>query len=146
MTGQDGQGSRPHLWPCRHCDMVEDYRLHREAQLQLAEGVFRQDEDYRLATFKDWLRTFEWPHHDPGDARSDDGGGWDAQDWISAEEWTAAGWGDGSPATTSGGGDGRGGDEVAERREQLTRWHHDDDRSECAAGDAGHGDGEAMAS
>lgn len=52
---------RPHLWPCRHCVMVEDYRLTRDSQLRLAEGAHRQDEDYpRPITFKEWLRAFEW--------------------------------------------------------------------------------------
>jgi hypothetical protein len=40
--------------------MVDDYRLNRENEVQLAEGRFRQDEDYRLTTFKRWLQTFEW--------------------------------------------------------------------------------------
>jgi hypothetical protein len=52
--------SRPHLWPCRHCAMVDDYRLLREAQLDYAEGPHNRDENYRLVTFKDWLRAYQW--------------------------------------------------------------------------------------
>jgi hypothetical protein len=55
-----GRVRRPHLWPCRHCVMVEDYRLTRDAQLRQAEGVYDQDEGYRLTTFKQWLQTFQW--------------------------------------------------------------------------------------
>lgn len=78
-AGRDRTGSRRHVWPCRHCAMVEDYRLNREAQLQLAEGVFGQDEDFRVNTFKQWLQTFEWDsqrehheHHNP-DPHAGDG-------------------------------------------------------------------------
>jgi hypothetical protein len=59
--------------------MVADYRLTREAQLQLAEGVFRQDEDYRATTFKQWLRDFEWDAADQHDDQADHAeqpGGW----------------------------------------------------------------------
>jgi hypothetical protein len=40
--------------------MVEDYRLLRQAQLEYAEGAHNRDEDYRLVTFKDWLRAYQW--------------------------------------------------------------------------------------
>ena len=40
--------------------MVEDYRLLRQAQLEYAEGPHSRDEDYRLVTFKDWLRAYQW--------------------------------------------------------------------------------------
>jgi hypothetical protein len=40
--------------------MVEDYRLLRQAQLEYAEGTHNRDEDYRLVTFKDWLRAYQW--------------------------------------------------------------------------------------
>ncbi|OLT01434.1 hypothetical protein BJF90_31985 [Pseudonocardia sp. CNS-004] len=40
--------------------MVDDYRLERAAQLELAEGLYGQDEDYEVVTFKDWLRAFQW--------------------------------------------------------------------------------------
>lgn len=141
MIGGGGRGSRPHRWPCRHCDMVDDYRLNREAQIQLAEGVFRQDEDYQLDTFKDWLRTFEWPRYDPAGHRVEQD--WPAQDWAAAE-WAAVGWADGSTAAESV-GDGRGTDEAGEqRREQLTRWHHGDTRTGHA--EDGYADGEAWAS
>ena len=52
--------ARPHVWPCRHCGMVEDYRLLRQAQLEYAEGAHNRDEDYRLVTFKDWLHAYQW--------------------------------------------------------------------------------------
>ena len=55
---------RPHAWACRHCDMVDDYRLAREADVQAAEGVHRQDEDFHAVTFKQWLQVFEWDHPD----------------------------------------------------------------------------------
>lgn len=60
MTGWTAGQARPHLWPCRHCGMVEDYRLLRQAQLEYAEGPHNRDEDYRLVTFKDWLRAYQW--------------------------------------------------------------------------------------
>jgi len=40
--------------------MVEDYRLLRQAQLEYAEGPHNRDEDYRLVTFQDWLRAYQW--------------------------------------------------------------------------------------
>src|SRR4051812_44476850 len=62
MTGRGWAAglARPHVWPCRHCGMVDDYRLQRQAQLEYAEGEHNRDEDYRLVTFKDWLRAYQW--------------------------------------------------------------------------------------
>src|SRR5438309_1608412 len=62
MTGRGWAAglARPHVWPCRHCGMVEDYRLLRQAQLEYAEGAHNRDEDYQLVTFKDWLRAYQW--------------------------------------------------------------------------------------
>jgi hypothetical protein len=161
MTGTTrapgGPGSRPHVWLCRHCDMVEDYRLNREAQLQLAEGVFRQDEDYRLTTFKEWLQAFEWDsvrerrgqdateRDAPGGGHADrsedveDRSTADADPW--ADHWSARWSGRPAhgpaavPAPRTGDHDR---DAVidaaedvaaAERVEQLTRWHTDDHRA-----------------
>lgn len=77
---EGGAGSRPHVPTCRHCDMVDDYRLTRQAQLQHAEGLHRQDQDYRAVVFKDWLRHFQWetepdttnPHLEPPDTPDTD--------------------------------------------------------------------------
>ena len=52
--------SRPHHWPCRHCGMVTDYHLLRDAQLRAAESLDRRDEIDSLITFKEWLRAYEW--------------------------------------------------------------------------------------
>jgi hypothetical protein len=40
--------------------MVDDYRLLRQAQLEFAESGHNRDEEYRLVTFKDWLRAYQW--------------------------------------------------------------------------------------
>jgi hypothetical protein len=107
-------GSRPHVWPCRHCDMVDDYRLNREAQLQAAEGVFRQDEDYRATTFKEWLQAFEWDSTQERHER-------DADHEAAVVPAPRTGDHDRPAATDFG-------DDVAEaeRIQQLTRWHTDD--------------------
>ncbi|MCO1659205.1 hypothetical protein [Pseudonocardia humida] len=55
-----GRVRRPHRWACRHCDMVTDYRLTRDAELRQAKGAFAHDEDYQLTTFKQWLQSFQW--------------------------------------------------------------------------------------
>lgn len=144
--------SRPHVWPCRHCDMVDDYRLNRENEIQLAEGRFRQDEDYRLTTFKRWLQTFEWDstreryQHDTAardaDGAAETGGdtadhGWRAEADPWAAHWSArwAGSADDAAATVPA---PRTGDQLADdfsdefaddvadaagRAEQLRRWH-----------------------
>lgn len=52
--------ARPHVWPCRHCGMVTDYHLTRDAQLRRAESLDRRDEPDQAVTFKDWLRAYEW--------------------------------------------------------------------------------------
>lgn len=52
--------ARPHGWPCRHCGMVTEYHLVRDAQLRAAESLDRRDEIDRLITFKQWLRVYEW--------------------------------------------------------------------------------------
>jgi hypothetical protein len=45
--------------------MVEDYRLTRDAELRLAEGAHRQDEEWTVTmTFKRWLTMYEWPRQD----------------------------------------------------------------------------------
>jgi hypothetical protein len=147
MTGTrrtpGGPGSRPHVWPCRHCDMVADYRLNREAQTQAAEGVFRQDEDYRLTTFKQWLQAFEWDsarerqgheatEHDAGyaDRLGDvgDRSSAEADPWV--DHWSAR-WGDRGTRAAALVPAPRTPEEVAdaERVEQLTRWHADDHRA-----------------
>lgn len=142
----DGAGSRPHVWPCRHCDMVDDYRLNRENEAQLAEGVFRQDEDYRLTTFKQWLQAFEWDsqqeryqrdtaarYADQGDASSSAQDGADSDDgdpW--AAHWSAR-WAGSTDDSVTAVPAPRAGLPVAdeltadgERAEQLRRWHTDD--------------------
>ncbi len=62
MTGRGWAAglARPHRWSCKHCGMVEDYRLTRQAQLEYTEGPHGRGEDYRLITFKDWLRAYQW--------------------------------------------------------------------------------------
>ncbi|MHA6629146.1 hypothetical protein ACU61A_27240 [Pseudonocardia sichuanensis] len=92
--------------------MVDDYRLTREAQLQLAEGVFRQDEDYRATTFKQWLQAFEWDSTRERHERDTD---------QQAVVVPAPRTGDRDRLTATD-------DDVAEaeRIEQLTRWHTDD--------------------
>lgn len=76
---------RPHVWPCRHCDMVEDYHLERDAQLRRKESLDRRDEIDQLVVFKDWLRAYEWesqrPDQDADPVDHDD-------DWIA--DWAAA--------------------------------------------------------
>lgn len=80
-TGGLGRGwaaglHRPHRWPCRHCGMVEDYHLLRDAQLRAKESLSRRDEIDRLVVFKDWLRAYEWPSQRPDldtDTSGDDG-------------------------------------------------------------------------
>jgi hypothetical protein len=148
-----GPGSRRHVWPCQHCDMVADYRLNREAQTQLAEGAFRQDEDYRLTTFKEWLQAFEWDsareRHEQEAAERDAGfadrtgdvgdrSTGDADPW--ADHWSAR-WAESAaravavvPAPRTGDHDRPAADtaeDVAEveRVAQLTRWHTDDHRA-----------------
>jgi hypothetical protein len=44
---------------CRHCDMVEGYRLARNAQVQARE-VAAADEDARPVVFRDWLQGYAW--------------------------------------------------------------------------------------
>jgi hypothetical protein len=162
MTGTTrsggGPGSRPHVWPCRHCNMVADYRLNRDAQTQLAEGVFRQDEDYRLTTFKEWLQAFEWDsareRHEQDTAERDgsdagfadraadvgDRSTADADPW--ADHWSAR-WAESAaraaaavPAPRTGDHDRPAATDTAEedvaeaeRVARLTRWHTDDDRA-----------------
>jgi hypothetical protein len=109
-----GPGSRPHVWPCRHCDMVDDYRLTREAQLLAAEGVFRQDEDYRATTFKEWLQAFEWDSTRERHERDAD---------QQAAVVPAPRTGDHDRLAVAGFGDDVA---EAERIEQLSRWHTDD--------------------
>lgn len=91
MTAREGPGrgwaaglDRPHIWLCRHCDMVDDYHLERDAQLRRKESLDRRDEIDRLVVFKDWLRTYEWESQQP-DQDADPGDG-DA-DW--AADWAA---------------------------------------------------------
>lgn len=87
-----GRGSRPHVWPCLHCGMVEDYRLTRQSQLDHAEGAFRQDEDYRPVTFKQWLQDFQWetaPDLTDPAARTEDS--WAASNWAD-RSWPGDGW------------------------------------------------------
>lgn len=65
--------SRPHVWPCQHCGMVEDHRLTRQAQLQLAEGAYRQDEHYPIINFKQWLQSYQWETAPDETAPTEDG-------------------------------------------------------------------------
>jgi hypothetical protein len=58
--GWAARRSRPHRWPCRHCGMVTDYHLLRDAQVRAVESLERRDEIDRLITFKEWLRAYEW--------------------------------------------------------------------------------------
>ncbi len=154
---RDERARRPHTWPCRHCDMVDDYRLNRENEAQLAEGRFRQDEDYRLTTFKRWLQSFEWDsvrdriqrdrdaRHDGGDQVADGWGDDRADGWEA--EWAARG------ADPQPGPRGQSRAAVlarpvqrtdaadlldAERAAQLTRWHADDENRHDADGFSVH--------
>ena len=52
--------------------MVDDYRLLRQAQLEVAESGHNRDEDYRLVTFKDWLRAYQWEQPPDTDTDSHD--------------------------------------------------------------------------
>jgi hypothetical protein len=138
--------------------MVADYRLNRDAQTQLAEGVFRQDEDYRLTTFKEWLQAFEWDsareRHEQDTAERDgsdagfadraadvgDRSTADADPW--ADHWSAR-WAESAaraaaavPAPRTGDHDRPAATDTAEedvaeaeRVARLTRWHTDDDRA-----------------
>lgn len=53
-------GRRP--TPCRHCDMVDDYRLQRAAEVAVHDEHHWRDETAwsRLINFKRWLIVFEW--------------------------------------------------------------------------------------
>lgn len=93
MTPGPGRGwaaglARPHYWPCRHCDMVGDYHLERDAQLRRSETLDRRDEIDRLIVFRDWLRAYEWesnrPDHDDADDTSDAAHGDEDDDWAAA--------------------------------------------------------------
>ncbi|MHA6620320.1 hypothetical protein [Pseudonocardia sp. DLS-67] len=101
--------------------MVDDYRLNRAAQLQAAEGVFRQDEDYRATTFKQWLQAFEW---DSTRERHEQ----DTDHEVAVVPAPRTGDHDRPVATGFG-------DDVAEaeRIEQLTRWHTDDHPADADA-------------
>jgi hypothetical protein len=46
------RGHGPH---CRHCQLVEAYRLERDTQVRYGESLACGDEDYRPVTFKAWL-------------------------------------------------------------------------------------------
>ena len=49
-------------YPCRHCDMCDDYRLARHAdEMAYENGGFR-DEDSKslMITFKKWLETYRY--------------------------------------------------------------------------------------
>lgn len=50
---------RPHRPGCRHCSMVEDYRLTRDAEIRVIETTAR-DENARPVVFKEWLCAFVW--------------------------------------------------------------------------------------
>lgn len=50
---------RPHPRHCRHCSMVELYRLERDTQIQRYE-VACADEDMRPVTFKEWLQVYRY--------------------------------------------------------------------------------------
>lgn len=50
------KGRRPS--GCRHCDMVDDYRLTREAQEAYRD--WRNENADSSITFKEWLRKFQW--------------------------------------------------------------------------------------
>lgn len=50
---------RPHRPGCRHCDMVQLYRLERDHQLRTRE-VACADEDLRLVTFREWLQLYRY--------------------------------------------------------------------------------------
>jgi hypothetical protein len=49
---QKRRGHGPH---CRHCQLVEAYRLERDSQVRYGESLACGDEDYRPVTFKAWL-------------------------------------------------------------------------------------------
>lgn len=52
---QQQQGRRRHGPDCRHCQLVEAYRLERDTQVRYAESLACGDEEYRPLTFKAWL-------------------------------------------------------------------------------------------
>lgn len=45
--------------PCRHCDMVDQYRWERDRQVRETE-VAAGDESRLLIVFKRWLQTYGW--------------------------------------------------------------------------------------
>ncbi len=49
------QPRRAHGPDCRHCQLVEGYRLARDTELRHAESLACGDEDYRPVTFRQWL-------------------------------------------------------------------------------------------
>ncbi len=54
-----------HSGTCRHCEMVEGWRLAADADLRRIE-VAGQDEDARPITFRAWLESYEWtPQEEP---------------------------------------------------------------------------------
>jgi hypothetical protein len=52
---QEQRGRRGHGPHCRHCQLVEAYRLERDSQVRYGESLACGDEDYRPVTFKAWL-------------------------------------------------------------------------------------------
>jgi hypothetical protein len=48
-----------HSGTCRHCEMVEGWRLAADSDLRRIE-VAGQDEDARPVTFREWLTFYEW--------------------------------------------------------------------------------------
>lgn len=50
---------KPHPRHCRHCSMVEDYRLTRDSMIRARE-VACADEDLVPVTFKEWLMSYRY--------------------------------------------------------------------------------------
>lgn len=51
---------KPHPPGCRHCDMVESYRIQRETEIRLYETVEHMDSGKRPVTFKEWLCAYRY--------------------------------------------------------------------------------------
>lgn len=54
---QRERSHRGHGPDCKHCQLVEAYRLERDSQVRHAESLACGDEDFRPITFKEWLVT-----------------------------------------------------------------------------------------
>ncbi len=49
------------LTPCLHCDMCDDYRATRAAQLEAAGGWRNETAGVEAVLFKQWLQAYQWP-------------------------------------------------------------------------------------